>query len=153
MRSQRDGLEGLANPGPRVHNVTTDSRGFQPSPVPPVATLRGVRGALPVALFAKGPATGELSGLRAVALQEGNATISLRGETRSIRAGDRLGSSMVKAVGADRIVLERSARDAQRSGAPSQEAATIVVTFGSDGQARVRTYVLVGSTVPPPEVR
>jgi hypothetical protein len=125
---------------------------IQPSPVPPVATGRAVRGALPAALRAPEPPPDELEGLRAVSLREGHGTIALRGTTRAVQRGDRLGSALVKAVGSDRIILERPARPGGQ-GQSAREAATMVVTFGPGGEARVRVYVLAGAAAPPPEVR
>lgn len=124
----------------------------QPSPVPPAITTRTVRGTLAGGQADQAKVTGDLAGLRAVALREGGGTIALGRETRSVKPGDRIGESVVKAVGADRIVLERPARPASGSN-PPQDAATIVITFGPGGEPRVRTYVLPGAMSAPPEVR
>lgn len=139
-----------ANP---VEQETDGLSWVQPSPVPPVATGRAVRGALPNGLLAPEVSTNELAGLRAVSLREGHGTIALRGTTRAIRCGDRLGSVLVKAVGSDRIILERPAQPGGPQGQAAQGPATIVVTFGPGGEARVRTYALATATAPPPEVR
>lgn len=124
----------------------------QPTPIPPAITARTVRGTLSAGQSDQAKATGDLAGLRAVALREGRGTIALGRETRSVKPGDRLGESVVKAVGADRIILERPARHASGSHAP-QDAATIVITFGPGGEPRVRTYVMPGAASAPPEVR
>jgi hypothetical protein len=124
----------------------------QPSPKPPVSRPGPVRGRLATGTRAAAEPTGELSGLRAVSLGEGSAVISLAGATRSVRPGDRIGALTVKAVGSDRLILERppvpSAAPSAASGA-----AIVVVTFASGGEARVRTYARVTGAPPSPESR
>ena len=107
---------------------------MHPSPLPPSSPSGPVRAGLAGGARATAPPGGELSGLRAVTLREGTAVISLDGVTRSVRPGDALGSATVKAVGSNRIVLERHGPSA--AGTP----AIVVIRFGPGGEARVRTY-------------
>jgi hypothetical protein len=115
-----------------------------PETLPPVTTGRPVRARLmPDAPPAA--AAGELAGLRAVALREGAAELSLDGVVRKVKIGDALGSGTVRAIGADRIVLERPF--SVPGGTPSR--ATVIVTFGKGGVPRVRTIVDLGALPPP----
>ena len=117
----------------------------QPSPKPPYIRPGAIRGQLSE-VRAAAPPSGELAGLRAVSLREGNGVISLAGATRPVRPGERIGSATVKAVGADRIVLERPAASSGTG------VVLIVVTCGPGGEPRVRTYT--GLADPPaPEPR
>lgn len=124
----------------------------QPSPVPPTASSRLVRGEEPAAMRVPERPSGDLAGLRAVSLAEGRATIALGGASRTIRKGDRIGALLVTGVGSDRIILDRPGRPGSATEAAT-EPATIVVTFATGGEARVRTYQLPGVPASPPEVR
>ena len=112
-----------------------------PEALPPVTTGRPVRGRVTPDTPPAGAAAGELAGLRAVALREGAAELSLDGVVRKVKVGDALGSGTVRAIGADRIVLERPF--SVPGGTPSS--ATVIVTFGKGGAPRVRTIVDVGA--------
>jgi hypothetical protein len=118
----------------------------QPSPKPPVSRPGPLTGQLASGARAAAPPSGELAGMRAVSMSEGSGVISLAGATRSVRRGDAIGTATVKAVGSDRLVLERPA-------GPSATAALIVITFGPSGEARVRTYTPVTDPLPSPEPR
>jgi hypothetical protein len=120
---------------------------MHPSPQPPVNQSGPVRARIADAARAAAPPGGELSGLRAVTLREGSGVISLDGVTRSVRPGDALRSATVKSVGADRIVLERSAPSS--AGAPT----IVVIRFGPDGEARGRTYAPMIEAQTAPESR
>lgn len=122
---------------------------LQPPPIPPVASRGPIRARLGGDMRAPAALSGELAGLRAVSLREGSAVIALAGATRPVRPGERIGSALVKAIGADRVVLEMP----DGSGEPGTKAATLVVTFGPGGEARVRTYAPMGARMPPPEIR
>jgi hypothetical protein len=98
---------------------------------------RNVKSARPPASSSDEPTTGEFAGLRALSLREGAARISFGGATLTLKPGDGLGSTRVKAIGSDRLVLERAGTPA----APG--ATTVVVTFGADGRPRVRSYAEV----------
>jgi hypothetical protein len=111
----------------------------------PVVTRRTVRGRMSADTRPPGKAAGELDGLRAVALREGSADVSLDGVARQIKVGDALGSGTVLAIGANRIVLERPF--AVPGGTPSR--ATVIVTFGKGGLPQQRTIVEVGALPPP----
>lgn len=119
----------------------------QPSPKPPVRRPGPIRGQVVSPALAAALPSGELAGLRAVSLAEGSGVISLAGVTRAVRPGDRIGTATVKAVGSDRVVLERPAAS------PANAAVLIVVTFGPGGDARVRTYAPVTDPPPSPEPR
>jgi hypothetical protein len=139
-------LPALADEPPRgeVHLV-------QPSPKPPVSRPGPLKGQLTNGHAVAASPSGELLGLRAVSLREGSGVISLAGATRPVRPGDRIGVATVKAVGADRLILERPAPS---SGSPAAApAAIIVVTFGAGGEARVRTYTSVTDAAPSPGIR
>ena len=112
-----------------------------PEPLPPVLTGRTVRSGMTRDARPPGEAPGEFDGLRAVALRDGSADLSLNGVAQKVKVGDRLGSGTVRAIGADRIVLERPF--SVPGGTPSR--ATVVVTFGKGGVPRVRTIVEVGA--------
>jgi hypothetical protein len=112
-----------------------------PEALPPALTGRTARGRLTPDVPAAGAAAGELDGLRAVSLREGAAEVSLDGVLRKVKVGDPLGSGTVRAIGADRIVLERPF--SVPGGTPSR--ATVIVTFGKGGVPRVRTIVDVGA--------
>jgi hypothetical protein len=112
-----------------------------PEALPPALTGRTVRGAVTPDTPPAGALADELDGLRAMTLREGSAELSLDGVVRKVKVGDALGSGTVRAVGADRIVLERPF--SASGGTPSR--ATVVVTFGKDGVPRVRTFVDVGA--------
>jgi hypothetical protein len=112
-----------------------------PDVLPPVLTGRTVRGRVTPETPPTGPLAAELDGLRAVSLREGAAELSLDGVVRKVKVGDGLGSGTVRAIGTDRIVLERPF--SVPGGTPSR--ATVVVTFGKDGVPRVRTIVDVGA--------
>jgi hypothetical protein len=116
-----------------------------PEPAAPVVTHRTVRGAVLPDARPPGAPAGELDGLRAVTLREGAADVSLDGVARKLKVGDALGSGTVRAIGANRIVLERPF--SVPGGTPS--AATVIVTFGKGGLPRVRTIVGVGALPPP----
>jgi hypothetical protein len=118
---------------------------MQPPSIPPSGVTGPVRGRLAGDAHAIEAPSGDLAGLRAVSLREGQGVVALGGSTRSVRPGDRIGSATVKAIGSDRIILERAA-----SGVPPT---TIVVTFGANGTARVRTYAPMGSVASTPEAR
>jgi hypothetical protein len=120
----------------------------QPSPTPPVATSSAVRGELPRNLRGPERPSGELAGLRALSLAEGRATVAIGGVSRTIRKGDRIGGLVVRAVGSDRIILDRPGR----AGTAAAEPATIVVTFETGGEARVRTYQVPSAPAAPAEV-
>jgi hypothetical protein len=120
---------------------------LQPSPIPPVASRGPVRARLAGDVRAHAEPPGELAGLRAVSLREGSAVVALAGATRPVRPGERIGAALVKAIGADRIILERS------DGPGGTGTATLVVTFGPGGEARVRTYAPMSARTPPPEIR
>ena len=134
-------LPALADEPPKggVHLV-------QPSPKPPVSRPGPLKGQLAGAARAAAPPTGELEGLRAVSMSEGSGVIFIAGTARPVRRGDRSGTATVKAVGSDRLVLERPA-------GPSSASALIVVTFGPSGEARVRIYTPVTDAAPSPESR
>jgi hypothetical protein len=118
-----------------------------------VAKAGPVRSRLSDALRVPEAPSGELSGLRAVSLREGSAVISLAGAARAVRPGDRIGAATVKAVGSDRIILERPQPLAQAPAAVTNGAVIMVVTFGPGGEARVRTYASMGAVAPLPERR
>ena len=112
-----------------------------PEALPPAVTGRTVRAGVTPDTPPAGALAGELDGLRAVTLREGAADLSLDGVVRKVKVGDALGSGTVRAIGTDRIVLERPF--SVPGGAPSR--ATVIVTFGKDGVPRVRTIVDVGA--------
>jgi hypothetical protein len=112
-----------------------------PEVLPPVLTGRTVRGGVMPETPPVGAAAGELRGLRAGTLREGAADLSLDGVVRKIKVGDALGSGTVRAIGADRIVIERPF--SVPGGTPSR--ATVIVTFGKTGLPRVRTIVDVAA--------
>ena len=116
-----------------------------PEALPPALTGRTVRGRMTPDTPPAGAAAGELGGLRAVTLREGAAEVSLGGVVRRVKIGDTLGSGTVRAIGADRIVLERPF--SVPGGTPSR--ATVTVTFGKGGVPRVRTFVDLGALPPP----
>ena len=116
-----------------------------PEPTAPVVTGRTVRGGVLPETRPPGAPAGELDGLRAVTLREGTADVSLDGVARKLKVGDALGSGTVRAIGANRIVLERPF--SVPGGTPSR--ATVIVTFGKGGLPRVRTIVEVGALPPP----
>jgi hypothetical protein len=116
-----------------------------PEALPPALTGRTVSGRVTPDTPPAGAAAGELDGLRAVTLREGAAELSLGGVVRKVKIGDALGSGTVRAIGADRIVLERPF--SVPGGTPSL--ATVIVTFGKGGVPRVRTFVDVGALPPP----
>jgi hypothetical protein len=111
----------------------------------PVVTRRTVRGRMAPDMRPPGTPAGELGGLRAVALREGSADVSLDGVARKIEVGDALGSGTVLAIGANRIVLERPF--SVPGGVPSR--ATVILTFGKGGVPRERTIVEVRALPPP----
>lgn len=117
----------------------------RPEPQPPVITARTARARV-APDGQPGAAAGEYAGLRAVTLREGSADVSLDGVARKVRVGDLLGPGTVRAIGADRIVLERPF--SVPGGTPSR--ATVIVTFGKGGVPRVRTLVAVGALPAPP---
>lgn len=129
----------------------------EPSPVPPFARPGAIQDRLEPGATGRKPSalTGELAGLRAVSMREGSAIVATRGTNRTIRPGDRLGDVVVKAIGSDRLVLEKSQElPGPALGQPPRTVTlTIVVTFDSTGQARVRKYVPLDGWAPPPEVR
>jgi hypothetical protein len=93
--------------------------------------------------------TGELQGAKAVALEEGEATLLVGGAPLRLRPGSPLGSDIVKSIGSDRIVLVRGATAMNPTGA-----ATVVLTFDAQGQSRVRVYRLSDpAAATPREVR
>jgi hypothetical protein len=116
-----------------------------PEPPAPVVTKRTVRGRMTPDTRPPGMPARELDGLRAVALREGSADVSLDGVARKVEVGDVLGSATVLAIGANRIVLERPF--SVPGGVPSR--ATVIVTFGKGGVPRERTIVDVGALPPP----
>jgi hypothetical protein len=116
-----------------------------PEELPPVLTGRTVSGRVTPDTPPAGAPAGELDGLRAVTLREGAAELSLGGKVRKVKVGDALGSGTVRAIGADRIVLERPF--SVPGGTPSR--ATVIVTFGKGGVPRVRTFVDVGALPQP----
>ncbi len=118
---------------PQASGVTL----MQPSPQPPVSQPGPVRARVADGARTAAAPGGELSGLRAVTLREGEAVVSLAGVTRSVRPGDALGSTTVKSVGSDRIVLVRNPPSG--AGAPT----FVVIRFGPGGQASARTYAPV----------
>lgn len=74
-----------------------------------------------------------LATMRAVSLAEGEARVVLAEGERVLRPGDRLGADTVRAVSDGVIVLDRPAVTGKPGGA-----ATVVVRFDANGQARVR---------------
>lgn len=92
---------------------------------------------------------GGLQGAKAVALNEGEATLLIGGSALSLRPGSLVGSDVVKSIGGDRIVLARGATATNPAGS-----ATVVVSFDAQGRSRVRVYWLSdpAATIPP-EVR
>lgn len=125
----------------------------QPSPRPPVVKSGPVRGQAAEGLRTAASPSGEMSDLRAVSLREGSGVISLAGATRPVRPGDRIGTATVKAVGSDRIILETQGTLVSSAPPGASAAATIVVTFGHDGRARVRSYAAMTSQASPQESR
>jgi hypothetical protein len=116
-----------------------------PEPPPPVVVRGTARARVAPATRKAGDKKDELDGLRAVTLREGLAEVTLAGVHRKLGAGDPLGTATVKAIGADRIVLERPF--AAPGGTPGR--ALVIVTFGADGVPRVRTYVDAGALPAP----
>ena len=74
-----------------------------------------------------------LASMRAVSLAEGEARVSVAQGERVLRPGDRLGADTVRSVSDGVIVLDRPAAPGKPGGA-----ATVVVRFDANGQARVR---------------
>ena len=74
-----------------------------------------------------------LASMRAVSLAEGEARVSVAEGERVLRPGDRLGADTVRTVSDGVIVLDRPAPLGKPGGA-----ATVVVRFDANGQARVR---------------
>jgi hypothetical protein len=133
------------DPKPAQPPASSQSILQTPEPLAPVVTKRTVRGRMTPDVRPSGTPAGELDGLRAVALREGSADVSLDGVARKIEVGDVLGSGTVLAIGANRIVLERPF--SVPGGVPSR--ATVIVTFGKGGVPRERTIVEVGALPPP----
>lgn len=119
---------------------------FEPEAPDPVLVRRTARVRVTPDGRTPGTAAGDLDGLRATALKEGEAQVQLAGVSRRVRVGDLLGSGTVRAIGTDRIVLEKAFSVA--GGTPSR--ATVVVTFGPGGVPRVRTFVDATALPPPP---
>ncbi len=118
-----------------------------PETVPPVVTRRTVSARVAPETTPAGLTAGDLGGLRAVSLREGAADVSLDGVARKLKVGDALGAGTVRAIGSDRISLERPFAV---PGGPASRA-TVIVTFGKGGLPRLRTIVDVGA-VPRPEL-
>jgi hypothetical protein len=92
---------------------------------------------------------GGLQGAKAVALEEGEATLLVGGAPLHLRPGSPVGADIVKSIGSDRIVLVRGATPMNPTGA-----ATVVLTFDAQGQSRVRVYRLSDpAAATPREVR
>ena len=117
-----------------------------PEALPPVASRGTVGARLTPEASTQRTRKDELDGLRAVALREGLAEVTFGGVPQKLAAGDLLGTGIVKAIGSDRIVLDRPF--AVPGGAPGR--ALVIVTFGPGGAPRVRAYVDVGALPPPP---
>jgi hypothetical protein len=83
---------------------------------------------------------GALRDMKAVRVREGEARVQLGGAARTLRAGDAIGTDVVRRVDDDRIVLARP----ESSGAES----TVIVTFDAQGKARVRVYTTQDPTAP-----
>ncbi len=92
---------------------------------------------------------GGLQGAKAVALNEGEATVLIGGSALSLRPGSLVGSDIVKSIGGDRIILVRGATATNPAGS-----ATVVVSFDVQGRSRVRVYWLSNpAATGPAEVR
>jgi hypothetical protein len=77
---------------------------------------------------------GVLKEMKAIALGQGEARISLRSTVRTLRPGDVVEGSLVKAIGDGRILLSRPE--------PGGGESTVIVTFDAQGRASVRVINL-----------
>ncbi len=86
---------------------------------------------------------GDLKGVRLIRVQDGAAVLALSSGTRTVRAGDLIGSDEVERVETRRIILTRPA------GPGEIGEARVIVKFDAQGRGRVRVFSQK-LDVPPP---
>jgi hypothetical protein len=86
---------------------------------------------------------GVLKGIRLLSSRGGAARVLLQAGERTVRAGDVIGSDVVKRVEASRIVLTRPA------GPDELGEGKVIVTFDKRGRGRVHVFLHKQDTPPP----
>jgi hypothetical protein len=81
------------------------------------------------------------SSVRALSMQDGEATLELDGVRQTVRPGSRLGRDAVKSVSPGRLVLDRPATG-------KRPAALVIVTFAEGGRAKEQVFWTADPTVP-----
>ena len=103
--------------------------GSRPDPDPPANPAR----------------SGSYLGLRALSIADGEARLQTKDGLRILRAGDRLGRDVVRAVDTGILVLERAAAP----GTPGGDA-RVVIRFDAQGKPTVRIYHVLNPTLVEP---
>ena len=121
---------------------------LDPPPLPVDRTPKRVRIPGPPPSMQGDPAeAGDLEGVQALSIGEGEARLRLAGGERTVRPGVAIGADVVKSIIPGQMVLTRN-----RSG--GEGIATVVVKFDEQGRGRVRVLYLTDPVpVVAPEVR